>query len=100
MTYYHAGRESQRLGYGHTVPLRERFVAGSQCDHLLYCLPNHGPGLEDCQLKDGTHIQVLWALPKNTRRWTYGTLRCRSHDKGFRGRGRTSLFAGSEDLGT
>ena len=62
--YYHAGIDSQRFGLGHTVPLGEPIQPGASCDTLLFCLPYlFGPDLEKCGLSDGTHIQVLWALP-------------------------------------
>jgi suppressor of fused protein SUFU len=64
VAYYHAGPDTQRFGVGHTVPLGEPVVQGSQCDNVLFCVPYPlGPQFEKCELSDGTHLQILWALP-------------------------------------
>ena len=64
LAYYHAGPELQRFGLGHTLPIGEPIVSGATCDALLFSLPYpFGPDLERCELSDGTHLQVLWALP-------------------------------------
>lgn len=64
LAYYHAGPSTQRLAVGHTVPIGEPIVPGSRCDYHLISRPYpYGPDLERCPLADGSHIQVLWALP-------------------------------------
>jgi len=64
IAYYHAGAESQKFGLGHTVPLGKPLLPGASCDSLLFCFPYPlAPELWRCELSDGTHIQVLWALP-------------------------------------
>lgn len=64
VAYYHAGPDPQRFGIGHTIALGQPIVPGSTCDHLLFCLPYpFGPALESCVVSDGTHVQLLWALP-------------------------------------
>jgi hypothetical protein len=37
--WYHAGPPSQRLDNGHTLPIGEPWLPGSQCDHLQMSLP-------------------------------------------------------------
>ena len=61
--WYHAGPPSQRLDHGHTLPIGEPWLPGSQCDHLLVSLPYPwGPQFEVCHWADG-HIRLLWLLP-------------------------------------
>jgi hypothetical protein len=61
--FYHAGPPEQRLDVGHTVPIGEPWVDGSNCDHLLIALPYpYGPELEVCAW-DGGHARLLWLLP-------------------------------------
>lgn len=58
--FYHAGGT---LGLGHTLPLGEPWVEGSQCDHFLVCLPYpFGPELEIAHVGD-RHVEFLWLLP-------------------------------------
>ncbi|WP_171058937.1 MULTISPECIES: suppressor of fused domain protein [unclassified Arthrobacter] len=58
--FYH--REG-KLGLGHTLPLGEPWMAGSQCDHFLVSLPYpFGPDLEIAHVGD-RHVEFLWLLP-------------------------------------
>lgn len=58
--YYH---RDGRLGLGHTVPIGEPWLPGSQCDHWLISLPYpYGPNLQSCHVGD-RHIDFLWLLP-------------------------------------
>lgn len=58
--YYHRGG---RLGLGHTVPIGEPWLAGSQCDHWLISLPYpFGPELQQCHVGD-RHVDFLWLVP-------------------------------------
>lgn len=58
--YYNRGG---KLGLGHTLPIGEPWLPGSNCDNLLVCLPYpFGPDLETCHVGD-RHIQFLWLLP-------------------------------------
>ena len=61
--YYHAGTETQRLDVGHTVPIGEAWLNGSECDHLLVSIPYpYGPDLEICAWRGG-HARILWLIP-------------------------------------
>jgi hypothetical protein len=61
--HYHAGKPTQRLDLGHTVPIGEPWLPGSSCDHLLVSQPYpYGPDLESCQW-DGGHARLLWLVP-------------------------------------
>ena len=61
--YYHAGPAQHRLDLGHTVPIGEPWLPGSQCDRLLVSLPYwYGPELETCTW-DGGHARLLSLLP-------------------------------------
>ncbi|MDA0169735.1 suppressor of fused domain protein [Solirubrobacter taibaiensis] len=63
LAYYHAGPESQRLDWGHTVPIGEPWLPGSELTHELISLPYaFGPSLERCEF-DGGHIRVLAVQP-------------------------------------
>lgn len=58
--FYHA---VHHLDLGHSLPIGEPWLPGSECDHLLVSLPYlHGPDLERCPLPDG-HARILWVLP-------------------------------------
>jgi hypothetical protein len=58
--YYHRGG---RLGLGHTYPIGEPWLPGSQCDHILVSLPYpFGPELQQCHVGD-RHVDFLWLLP-------------------------------------
>jgi hypothetical protein len=51
------------LGLGHTLPIGEPWLPGSNCDHLLVSLPYPwGPDLETCHVGD-RHVDFLWLLP-------------------------------------
>lgn len=61
--YYHAGPPSQRLDVGHTVPIGEPWLPGSECDHLLVSVPYpFGAEFESCAWRGG-HARLLWLLP-------------------------------------
>lgn len=61
--YYHCGPVEQRLDVGHSVPIGEPWLPGSECDHLLISLPYPiGAEFEVC-VWDGGHARILWALP-------------------------------------
>jgi hypothetical protein len=63
LAYYHAGPASQRLDYGHTVPIGEPWVPGSSCTHELIALPYaYGPDFEITSW-DGGHIRILAVQP-------------------------------------
>ena len=63
LAYYHAGPESQRLDWGHTVALGEPWLPGSKLTHELISLPYaFGPALERCEFEGG-HIRVLAVQP-------------------------------------
>jgi hypothetical protein len=58
--YYH--RRGQ-LGLGHTCPIGEPWLPGSQCDYILVSLPYpFGPELQECHVGD-RHVDFLWLLP-------------------------------------
>lgn len=58
--YYHHGGT---LGLGHTVPIGQPWLPGSNCDHLLVSLPYpFGPDLELAHVDD-RHVSFLWLLP-------------------------------------
>jgi Suppressor of fused protein (SUFU) len=58
--YYHF---THTLGLGHTLPIGEPWLEGSNCDHLLVSLPYpFGPELEICEI-DREHIHFFWLLP-------------------------------------
>ena len=60
ITHYHGNHE---LGIGHTLPIGEPWIVGSECDHWLVSVPYPlGPELEICNLEN-THIHVSWLLP-------------------------------------
>lgn len=66
--YYHAGH---LLDLGHSLPIGEPWLPGSDCDHLLISLPYlHGPDLENCPLADG-HARILWVLPVTAAEMAY-----------------------------
>lgn len=66
--YYHRGG---RLGLGHTVPVGEPWVPGSNCEHLLVSLPYpFGPQLQACHVGD-RHVEFLWLLPITADERTY-----------------------------
>lgn len=59
-THYHAGHD---LGFGHSLPIGEPWLAGSLCDHWLVSKPYPlGPEFEICNIGD-THVHVAWMLP-------------------------------------
>jgi hypothetical protein len=61
--WYHGRRA---LGRGHTLPIGEPWLPGSDCDFLLVSTPYpFGPNLEICNLPDG-HVHILWLLPITT----------------------------------
>jgi hypothetical protein len=61
--YFHAGPPEQRLDVGHTVPIGEPWLPGSDCDHFLVSLPYpFGPDFEVCEW-DAGHARLLWLLP-------------------------------------
>jgi len=54
---------NHNLGLGHTFPIGEPWLEGSNCNHLLVSLPYpFGPALEVCEV-DGEHIHLCWLLP-------------------------------------
>jgi hypothetical protein len=58
--WYH---KHECLGRGHTLPIGEPWLPGSQCEHFLVSLPYpFGPELEICNLPNG-HLHCLWLLP-------------------------------------
>jgi hypothetical protein len=58
--YYH---RDERLGLGHTYPIGEPWLPGSQCDYMLVSLPYpFGPDLQQCDVGD-RHVDFLWLLP-------------------------------------
>lgn len=62
-SYYHAGPDSQRLDWGHTVPVGEAWAGSGSCDSLLVSLPYaYGQDLESCAWATG-HARLLALLP-------------------------------------
>lgn len=60
VAWYH-GRHG--LGAGHTLPIGEPWLPGSNCEFFLVSLPyTFGPDLEVCNLPDG-HVHFRWLLP-------------------------------------
>ena len=58
--FYHRGG---KLNLGHTVPIGEPWLSGSECNHLLVSLPYpFGPDLQTCHVGD-RHVEFLWLLP-------------------------------------
>jgi hypothetical protein len=58
--YYH---REDHLGLGHTVPIGEPWLPGSECDHLLVSLPYpFGPRLQRCQVAE-RYVDFLWLVP-------------------------------------
>jgi hypothetical protein len=58
--WYH---KHHRLGVGHTLPIGEPWLRGSNCEFFLVSTPYpFGPEFEVCNLSDG-HIHFLWLLP-------------------------------------
>jgi len=58
--WYHG---HQRLGIGHTLPIGEPWLHGSNCEFFLVTIPYpFGPELEVCNFPD-RHVHVLWLLP-------------------------------------
>jgi hypothetical protein len=52
-----------KLDVGHTLPIGEPWLPGSQCDHLLVSLPYpFGPELQTTHVGD-RHVELLWLLP-------------------------------------
>ncbi|MBE2317743.1 suppressor of fused domain protein [Solirubrobacter sp. CPCC 204708] len=63
LAHYHAGPASQRMDWGHTVPIGEPWLPGSHLTHELISLPYaFGPQLERCAF-DGGHIRILAVQP-------------------------------------
>ena len=63
LAYYHAGPESQRLDWGHTVSIGESWLPGSKLTHERISRPYaFGPSLERCEFEAG-HIRVLAVQP-------------------------------------
>lgn len=51
------------LGIGHTIPIGEPWLPGSECEFFLVSLPYpFGPDLEVCNFEDW-HLHVVWLLP-------------------------------------
>jgi len=66
--HYHHG---ERLGRGHTFPLGQAWLPGSQLNHALVSLPYpFGPNLEICDV-DGGHLHFLWLLPISSAEHTF-----------------------------
>ncbi len=62
LAYYNAGPESQRLDWGHTVPIGRPW-RGGQLDHFLVATPYaYGPDFETCQWSKG-HARLLTLMP-------------------------------------
>jgi hypothetical protein len=52
-----------RLGLGHTCPIGEPWLSGSQCDHVLVSVPYpFPPSIETAHVGD-RHVEFLWLLP-------------------------------------
>lgn len=61
MTAWYHGKH--HLGVGHTFPMGEPWLPGSNCDHFLVSRPYpFGPDLEICDLPE-SHVHALWLLP-------------------------------------
>jgi hypothetical protein len=62
--WYHTNPDpSYQLDWGHTLPIGEPWLEGSQCDVLLVSKPHTlGPEFEVLTL-DGLHVHFYWLLP-------------------------------------
>jgi len=61
MTVYY--QRGGHLGLGHTFPVGEPWLPGSNCDNVLVSLPYpFGPDLQRCHVGD-RHVDFLWLLP-------------------------------------
>jgi Suppressor of fused protein (SUFU) len=62
--FYHCAPDpTYRLDHGHTVPIGEPWLPGSEADHFLVALPYPlGPDFEICEWDNG-HARLLWLLP-------------------------------------
>ena len=62
LAYYNAGPESQRMDWGHTVPVGEPW-RGGRLDHFLIATPYaYGPDFEMCRWATG-HARLLALMP-------------------------------------
>lgn len=62
LAYYNAGPESQRMDWGHTVPIGEPWRGGS-LDHFLIATPYaYGLDFEACRWSNG-HARLLALMP-------------------------------------
>lgn len=62
LAYYNAGPDSQRVDWGHTVPIGEPW-RGGRLDHFLISTPYaYGPDLESCRWANG-HARLLALVP-------------------------------------
>lgn len=60
-THYHLTRET--LDWGHTFPLGEAWVPGSNLDHMLVSTPYpFGPDFENVT-SGAVHLHIYWLLP-------------------------------------
>ncbi|EJL6307626.1 suppressor of fused domain protein [Vibrio mimicus] len=60
VTYYHS---NHNLGFGHTLPIGEPWLEGSNCENWLISLPYpFGEDLEIMPL-NSSHVHVAWLLP-------------------------------------
>ena len=51
------------MGQGHTFPIGEPWLQGSECEFMLVSVPYpFGPELEVCKLAEG-HLHFFWLLP-------------------------------------
>jgi hypothetical protein len=61
MTVYY--NRNGRLGLGHTSPIGEPWLSGSQCDHFLVSVPYpFRPSIETAHIGD-RHVAFVWLLP-------------------------------------
>lgn len=61
MTVYY--NRNGRLGLGHTRPIGEPWLSGSQCDHVLVSVRYpFRPSIETAHIGD-RHVDFLWLLP-------------------------------------